>query len=366
MFSARRIRQARELRGFTQKELAKRLDVSQSAIAHIEGGFKRASRSLLTQIAMQTQFPVSFFASDPPREFPIQSLLFRARASMTRREAAEACRYAEILNEIAEKLSSRLTVIPITLATETVDPVLAARQTRAAMQLHPEEPIPHLINLIERAGVLFLALPAALVGRDAFALWVDRDSVLSPLIAVSKGMPGDRLRLSSAHELGHLVMRHAPNFDPEQERKAFAFAAELLMPAGAMRRDIPNPVTLSNIAVLKSRWGVSIQALIRRAYDLHMISERQYRYLFEQLSVKGWRTREPGNLEIPVEKPRGLKQMAELIYGRSIDYEKMAADTHLSTSFLKEVMQGYSDRIAPHEKRDQPSTRVISFAKPSR
>src|ERR1700693_1826607 len=98
-------------------------------------------------------------------------------------------------------------------------------------------------------------------------------------------------------------MRHLPRVDPDQEKRAYTFAAELLMPEAAMRREITGPITLSSLAVLKPRWRVSIQALIRRAYDLHLIGDRQYRYLFEQLSAKGWRSKEPSNLDIPIEKP---------------------------------------------------------------
>jgi hypothetical protein len=66
-----------------------------------------------------------------------------------------------------------------------------------------------------------------------------------------------------------------------------------------------------------------------------LIAERQYRCLFEQLSIKGWRTKEPANLDVPVEKPRVLRQMAELLYGQPIEYERMAADLHLSSPFGK-------------------------------
>ena len=88
MFSGRRIRQARELRRLTQSDLAQKVGVVQSAIAHVESEFKNPSRSLITKIAMHTHFPVSFFTIDPATEFPVQSLLFRAKSSMTKRDAA--------------------------------------------------------------------------------------------------------------------------------------------------------------------------------------------------------------------------------------------------------------------------------------
>jgi Zn-dependent peptidase ImmA (M78 family) len=261
-------------------------------------------------------------------------------------------------------MAAHLTPIPLAIPRSTTDPSSAAKQTRLALQIPPDEPIPHLLNGMERAGVLILALPASLAGRDAFTVWVERQSVSLPVIAISRERPGDRLRLSLAHELGHVVMRHFPRLDPDQEKHAYAFAAELLMPEAAMRREITSPITLSSLAVLKPRWGVSVQALIRRAYDLHLIAERQYRYLFEQLSIKGWRTKEPANLDVPVEKPRALRQMAELLYGQQIEYERMAADLHLSSSFVRQVMQEYAESAGIGEDRPRTPGNVISFAKP--
>jgi Zn-dependent peptidase ImmA (M78 family)/DNA-binding XRE family transcriptional regulator len=361
MFSGRRIRQARELRRLTQSDLAKKVGVGQSAIAHVESEFKNPSRSLISKIAMHTHFPVSFFTVEPVTEFPVQSLLFRAKSSMAKRDAAEASRYAELLNEMAEKMSAQVTQIPLAIPTSASEPISAAKQTRLMFHIPSDEPVPHLTNAMERAGLLILALPATLAGRDAFTVWVERQAAPLPIIATSKDRPGDRLRLNLAHELGHVVMRHLPRLDPVQEERAYAFAAELLMPEAAMRREITSPITLSSLAVLKPRWRVSIQALIRRCYDLHLVPERQYRYLFEQLAAKGWRTKEPSNLDVPIEKPRALRQMAELIYGQSIDYERMGADMHLSIPFLRQVIQDYAPSSAVEEERLSQSRNVISF-----
>jgi len=258
---------------------------------------------------------------------------------MTRRQGIEACRYAEVLYEAARALASHVDPIPVTLPKTSVDAEAAATLTRAHFQLSKEEPIKHLINLAEKSGVLVLALPTNLAGRESFSLWVERQ----PVIALSRGKPGDRLRLSVAHELGHLVMSHHSHWSPENERDAYRFGAELLMPRDAFRRELPTPVTLSGIAMLKPRWKVSVQAMIRRAYDLNIISERQYRYLFEQLSIRGWRSKEPSNLDVPSEKPRALRQMAELIYGNPINYPGLAADLNMRLESVREIMDGYAE-----------------------
>src|SRR5262249_25364187 len=143
-----------------------------------------------------------------------------------------------------------------------------------------------------------------------FSLWSDNDP-RRPVMMINSLKSGDRLRLSVAHEIGHLVLHKSPRGSlKEIEKQAYAFAREFLLPSEAMKREIKRPVTLTSLAALKPRWGVSIQALIRCAYELGISSEGQYRYLSEQISKLGWRKREPENLDIPVEKPRLFRKLA--------------------------------------------------------
>lgn len=360
MFIGKRLRQARELRGLTQTQLAKKAGVSQGAIAHIEGGFREPSPKLLSSIALHTRLPVSFFAKEATEEFSLGSLLFRAHASMTRRGAVEATRHAELVYEMASFLGSQVDA-PLPVLPELPEhPEAAARETRAAWNLPADDPILNLVSTVEQFGLLVLALPVALEGRDAFSLWAGSDRRI-PVIALSKDRPGDRLRLSLAHELGHLVMLHHHSNKAGDEREAYGFAAEFLMPETAMRREIQPPVTLSGIVSLKPRWKVSIQALIRRAFDLSIVSERQYRYLFEQLGRKGWRVREPVNLDTPVERPRRVRQMAELVYGKAIDYQKLASDLRFTADYTREVMEGYSQGIPDAEIAKSATNKIIAF-----
>ena len=360
MFSGKRIRQARELRALTQIELANRSGVTQAAIAYIEKGIKQPSPELITKIAAQTRFPLAFFSTEPSIEFSPDSFQFRCHASLTKREIAAARRYGELAYECVGRFSGQLTQIPLTLPKCPRDPDIAARQVRAVFKLPQDEPIANLVNVVERSGVLVLALPETSTNLDAFSLWLGPNSN-TPIIIISSNKPGDRCRFSVAHDLGHLAMLHPNIFRAEEEREANRFAAELLLPEKAMRREILPPVTLSSIAVLKPRWGVSVQALIRRAYELNIISQRQYRYFFEQLSSKGWRKREPSNLDIPQEKPRALRQMAELVYGNPIKQDQLAADMRLDIAFVKELVDCYAGGLSPTDKKVLSSTKVIQL-----
>jgi Zn-dependent peptidase ImmA (M78 family) len=127
-----------------------------------------------------------------------------------------------------------------------------------------------------------------------------------------------------------------------------------------MRQEIETPVTLSRIAPLKLRWGVSLQALVRRAHDLGVIANRQYRYLFEQLSARGWRMNEPANLAVAQERPRGLRKMAEVVYGDPIDYGGFSSDARLSVSYLKDLMEGYA-QAPPIMEGTIASSKVIQL-----
>ena len=107
----------------------------------------------------------------------------------------------------------------------------------------------------------------------------------------------------------HKGSRHR---DQDPEKEADQFAAEFLLPESSMRQILTKDLTLTNATRLKSRWKVSMQAIVRRARDLGIITERRYRHLFTQIGKRGWRTVEPG--DVPVERPRLFRQMAEMVY----------------------------------------------------
>jgi Zn-dependent peptidase ImmA (M78 family) len=177
---------------------------------------------------------------------------------------------------------------------------------------------------------------------DAFSSW-DYHEEATPVIVLPSGKSGARLRLSVAHDVGHLALHPVPHKTAaEIEKEAFAFSAELLMPAAVMLHEIRRPVTLTTLAQLSPQWGVSVQALVRRARDLEIISQRQYTYLFEQIGALGWKRKEP--IFIAAERPRAVRKIAELRYGDPPDYRRMASDANLPTKFIKALVEGHATR----------------------
>jgi Zn-dependent peptidase ImmA (M78 family)/transcriptional regulator with XRE-family HTH domain len=337
VISGERVKQARELKGMTQSALAKAVGVTQAAIAQVESGAFLASEELIAEIAKRTGQPVRFFVQEPAPEFPLGSLLLRSHKSMTKKELAVTYRNAQLAYEAYLRLRGRLKTLPVKIPKIAGDPVDAARKTRKALGLSHSDPIPHLLNVLEWHGLLALVVPH-IGSSEAFSLWFQD----TPIMSLSADRSGDRARMTVSHELGHLVMHAGKSRFDVDDSEADDFAGEFLLPEDALRKEIRTPVTLSSLAALKPRWRVSIQALIYRAKEIGTITDRQYRYLFEQLSSMGWRKQEP--IEIAPEQPRAFRQMVEMLYGDPIDYRSAAHDLAFESDRLRSMIGYYAPK----------------------
>jgi Zn-dependent peptidase ImmA (M78 family) len=335
-----RLRQARELRGLTQTALARQVGVHPSAIAQLETGRIQPSPAVLDALNRATGFPPAFFTRPSGPALPQGSLRFRARAAMTARQRRQAWAYAEILYELMRSMAAQTDYPAPRLPRLAGDPMAAAAVTRQALGLASDQPIGPLIRTLERHGVWVLAIPVPLPRRDACSAWAGGDGA-TPVIVVAATAAGDRRRFNVAHELGHLVLHHIPEGAPHAlERQADAFAEAFLLPEAAMREVLVPPITLTTLADLKARWGVSLQALVRRAHTLDLITPSQYRSLSAQLGTRGWRTQEP--IAVPMERPRTLRQLAELLCGRPIDYPLLAHESGLMPGFVEDLLAAHA------------------------
>lgn len=167
---------------------------------------------------------------------------------------------------------------------------------------------------------------------------------------------GDRVRLSLAHELGHAVLhrRLSSIEESETELQAFRFAAALLLPASEFDRAVPyDALTLTDARRLKQTFGVSIQAIIRAAYERGRISRKRYTSLFKQLSARQWRTEEPD--AIPVEIPKVWSDVVQ-VHREAHGF----ADADLAD--IARVDVATLGELFPDDFRRRPALRAVSVS----
>lgn len=351
MINGERVKQAREIRGLTQAELAHEIGIDQSRIARLEHNTADLSRHV-DQIAWATGFPAPFFSRESGPEFPLGSLLYRSKTSLSKGDRSKLHQLARLAYEIAASMARRFQPLELHLQRIQAEPTAAAEVTRSVLGLSPDGPVIHLTKRLESAGIFVIALPDAVPEHDAFSLWADFDfEQRRPVIVTTAGKSGDRMRFSLAHELGHLVL-HKTGFGrlSKFEDEANSFAREFLLPRSAMLNELHEPVTLGSLAELKKRWGVSIQALIMCACSLGVITPYQRKYLIKQLNRKGWAKAEP--VTIPLERPRLFRQMAEMLYGVPVDAAKVAADVKAPTRLVTSILKAHEGRVGEPELRD--------------
>lgn len=118
-----------------------------------------------------------------------------------------------------------------------------------------------------------------------------------PVILVNSAMPPDRMRLTLALELGHLGLHAATVGADDVEGQANTFAGEFMMPTEVIKPWLRN-AKAPRLLDLKVEYGVSLQALVERAFHLDLLTVTQRTSMYKMISARGWRTKEPRSWDI--------------------------------------------------------------------
>ncbi len=175
MFLGERIRQAREIRGLSQDELAQKLGRSKALVAQVEAGFKLPTDEFVESVADATELPITFFNEPPHAEFPLAEILLRAQRTVKRREVLSTVRYAEHVYAVYAMLPARLKPIPVRIPEVLDSSKEAAWQVRNGFGIEPNVPIPNLTSHLKgRASVSLFCL--RLVGEKPFVFGYEMET----------------------------------------------------------------------------------------------------------------------------------------------------------------------------------------------
>jgi Zn-dependent peptidase ImmA (M78 family)/DNA-binding XRE family transcriptional regulator len=303
-----RVRRLRLAAGLGQVEFAERVGLANGAVSMIENGRMPMPEDLLTRLAKVLRCTPDFLTRAAPSPLATQPLM-RAYADAPKRAVDRQLADASLVLETASVLGLR--ALPDTIPTfdgDLSDEAAIeqfAQDVRAAAQLAEGDVVGNAMRAAERLGCVVLPMPDELGRHLGMSLRIDATPVLCVSRAASDpggDVPGDRQRFTVLHEVGHLGLHShlGPPQTAEEaarfEKQAHLFAGAFLAPGDAMLDELQSlggRVTLQTLASIKSRWGISIKALVMRFRQLGVVDADQARSLYKQISARGWNKGEP-------------------------------------------------------------------------
>lgn len=366
---------AREARALRQTELADLIEKSPATISKYESTVnpQRPDPAILPRLAQILQVDTGWFFK-PLAERTDTAVFYRSligELELMRNKARARLGFVEAIEETLSQY--------VDLPEVDVPDLLEGRDYRtlrredfdfyaSALRDHWElgdGPIEDLLLVIENAGIVVAEDEIGSVKLDGVSWWSVATGRPYMLVAQDKNV-AVRRRLDAAHEMAHVVLhRHVGPEDLKRdfrliEEQAMAFAGAFLLPAETFGDDVYSH-SLEALVALKSKWKVSVGAMIKRLGHIGAISDHYERRLWQYYSYRKWRTREPLDYVIPVEQPQNLRGSIELLIEDGfISRRELLRETGLSAEDVRSLTglpADFFDTDPPNLVRLKPSVR---------
>ncbi len=337
-----RIKQARLANGLTLDDLSEKMGlagrpITKAALSKYELDKSAPTQAFLAAMGKVLGVRPSYFQETSPVE--VNWIAFRKKSKMPVKKQDHVQAFATQVVERQLWLQSLLypalrPSIPKARNASTFDDAEnVAAELRSAWNLD-DCAIDSLTSTVENHGGV--VVPCADISEDFDGL-SGRTNTGFPVAVVSMNAPDDRRRYNLAHELGHLLL--ICKAGKTEEQLANRFASALLVPAAVARSELGNKrrkLDFRELGLLKEKYGLSIQGWVRRAFDLGIIEESQYKSLCIVISSNHWKKTEPfrfhGN-----ETPSRLKQMTLRAYSEGI----------ISVARAEQIVPGCTQSMVP-------------------
>ncbi|MDG4755734.1 XRE family transcriptional regulator [Micromonospora sp. WMMD718] len=330
---------ARRWRRIRKKELAHQVGVTATAVSQYELGQSRPSPATLARLALALAVPVQFFAAGIPAPATAGHPHFRSLRTTTQAERDQALAFGEIAWRVVDVIEQHLELPSLDLPSIDLpedasnrDIEAAAVAARHAFGLG-DGPVPHMVRLLEAAGVVVLTLPDVSERVDAFSHWYGT----RPYVFISPHKNDKaRSRMDAAHELAHLLLHHdAEPGSQILEREASAFGSHFLAPTIQLREELPTRLDFDQLQQVKRRWGLSLKALVYRGHAMGVYGDYTYRRAMNMLAE--WGYPEPADLGAR-EQPSLLGKAAELLAEHRHTVASIAQQAGMSVDLLSVVV----------------------------
>lgn len=304
-----KLKSARLAAGLTTRNVEDKLKGRWPASHATVGNYERAKSQppfgLLMILAEIYGRPMSWFLEKGATLTGIQyrNTSSRVRFAEKHQYEANAARWLEGYERIerfmSEPLGARVAWTSKPPAVLKDVPRFAA-DVRKALNLPATGPVRSVVEVLEAFGIRLIELPTA-AKIDGFAAFMDGSK---PVVVLNPTCSEDRMRLSGAHELFHILLGHCQGptpamvpdtADADNEGLAFACARHFLLPRPDLEEAFDSQ-SFVKLVQYREAFGISISAMIYSARQEGTLSDKWARHLWMEMSKRGWRTKEPGTV----------------------------------------------------------------------
>jgi len=302
---AERLKSARMMNGYSLQDLSDKLEnrISRQAIHKYEKGEAEPDSEMLNSLCEILGVRPDFFTRETLVELgkiefrKIEKLPSKEQSSIIEKTRDFLERYIELeeLMGISKPFKSIDIAGPIA-SFEEVE--AAAQKVRKIWQLL-NNPIPNVIELLEEKNIKVILLNAG-NEFDGLQTWVNGREIPVIVLNTGKLKSNDRIRFSAFHELGHLLLPLDGVDEKLAEKYCHTFAGAMLFPGNAAIMEFGekrNKISIQELGFVKLQYGISLQALVYRIFDLGIISSYLKNYFYQYIIQMGWKTEEPYVLE---------------------------------------------------------------------
>ncbi|MFV0279000.1 MAG: helix-turn-helix domain-containing protein, partial [Parahaliea sp.] len=333
-FQGPRLKQLRAANNLTLAELAERIDRSSSTLSAWENGSQLPEAESFGRLCEVFGVSRQWFLKPVPEtsEDIRRPYFFRSQASAHKHARERSQLYLSWLQEISDFFQDAMDWPPVNVPMLDADDCRLisddeiediARECRQRWKLGTA-PVPDVIQVMENAGVICTRATLGHLKMDGVSHVSVMDDRPYVLIAEDKSN-AIRSRFDAAHELGHIVLHSripVGQYSKKElysllEEQAHRFASAFLLPAESFSQEVVWP-TLENLLSLKSRWKVSVAAMIVRCRDLALLNEQLELRLWKGRSARKWTKGEPGDDAIPFEQPKLMMRGVHLLVDNGV------------------------------------------------
>ncbi|WP_341300882.1 XRE family transcriptional regulator [Lysinibacillus sp. FSL H8-0500] len=346
MFIGKSLTNIRILNELSRSQLAEKLDITEQAVWQYENGYVSPKLEVVNKMKALFNVKSSYFFRDDllennqPRNICIERIAYRSESVNSAMKTQSELMHVKFLDAFIKKIGNKIKYPPneiLTLRIKVLEYLNGNQHEKRELQIRriaqmarkhlrlSEVDNKNLLFYLEKSGIFIIEKS---IGDtiDAYSLWSEDDIPYIVLGNIKKSAV--RRNFDLAHELGHLLLHYKTEFNmldkqayKIKEDEAYLFASEFLMPTEAFTEDVLKLAKISNpdaYKELKEKWLVSLQAMAMRARNLDLITHQQFRYFYMSINKRGYRTEEPLDTSIPLERPMKIRSILQLLFDKKI------------------------------------------------